>query len=144
MLQRNAVIVAAVLFGWILKRAEQATSEQRPRRGEAERPQQPAGQEAEDHRGERRDEAERGVAAAVVDERLLAREEVEEPLVRAAGEVRRLVRAFLAVAIAAAGLLAAVVTPTWNRSAARRSGQPSSTTQRASRRRPVSDNGALR
>lgn len=33
---------------------------------------------------------------------------------------------------------------TWKRSAARRSAQPSSTTQRASRRRPVSVSGALR
>jgi hypothetical protein len=39
---------------------------------------------------------------------------------------------------------AAVIGDTWNRSAARRTGQPSSTTQRASRRRPNSDNGALR
>ena len=38
----------------------------------------------------------------------------------------------------------AVVGATWNRSAARRSGQPSSTTHRASRSLPVSVNGALR
>ena len=39
---------------------------------------------------------------------------------------------------------AAVVGETWNRSAARRNGQPSSTTHRANRSRPVSDDGALR
>ena len=39
---------------------------------------------------------------------------------------------------------AAVVGETWNRSAARRSGHPSSTTQRANLNRPVSDSGALR
>ena len=38
----------------------------------------------------------------------------------------------------------AVVGETWKRSAARRRGQPSSTTQRARRRRPVSVRGALR
>ena len=38
----------------------------------------------------------------------------------------------------------AVVGETWNRSAARRSGHPSSTTHRASRNRPSSDSGALR
>jgi integrase len=39
---------------------------------------------------------------------------------------------------------AAVVWETWNRSAARRTGQPSSTTHRASRSCPVSVSGALR
>lgn len=39
---------------------------------------------------------------------------------------------------------AAVVCATWNRSAARRSDQPSSTTHRAKRSRPVSVSGALR
>ena len=42
---------------------------------------QPAGEESEDHGAERGDEVQRQVPATVEDERLLAREEVQEPLI---------------------------------------------------------------
>ncbi len=48
-------------------------------------------EQAEDHRRQRRDEVQRQVAAAVVDERPLPREEVEEPLVGPGSEIRVLV-----------------------------------------------------
>src|SRR5207245_165108 len=50
-----------------------------------------AGDEAEDHRAERRNETQRAVPAAVIEERLLAREEVHEPGVERPGEVGVLV-----------------------------------------------------
>src|SRR5262249_461447 len=50
-----------------------------------------AGDQAENHRPERGKEAERGVAAAVVREGLLAREQVEKPGVEGPGEVAVLV-----------------------------------------------------
>jgi len=54
-------------------------------------PQQRAGEEAEDHRPERRDEAQGLVAATVEGERLLAREEVQEPAVELRREILALV-----------------------------------------------------
>src|SRR5207237_909411 len=52
---------------------------------------QAAGKEAEDHGDESRNEAERLVSATVMRERLLAREEIQKPLVEVSGEIRVLV-----------------------------------------------------
>src|SRR5262249_47126342 len=54
-------------------------------------PEYAAADEAEDHRSERGDEAQRRVAAAIEEERALAREEVQEPRVEGPGEVAVLV-----------------------------------------------------
>ena len=54
-------------------------------------PEHAAGDQAQDHRRQRGDEAERRVAAAVVRERPLAGEQVEEPGVERPGQVAVLV-----------------------------------------------------
>ena len=72
--------------------ATPATSESLQLVGRAARRLEPlAAPQPEDHRRERRDEAQRGPAAAVEAERLEAREEIEEPGVERPGDVRVLV-----------------------------------------------------
>jgi hypothetical protein len=54
-------------------------------------PEQAARQQTEDHRRQRRDEVQREVSAAVEHERPLAREQIQEPLIRDVGDVGVLV-----------------------------------------------------